>query len=240
MIRQLLRARRKYILVDINTQKDFFLWGGNTCIRNHRRVLANVRRIMAWARHNNIRVISTCEVYPNNNGNGEINYCIDGTEGQKKIHYTLLSNRTSFAADGSTDLPQDILRRHRQIVLYKRCVDPFEEPRIERLLTEVRADNFILIGASAEGAVKATALGLLQRGKRVSVVADAVGSVNRREARLAFRKMGAKGHKLIETKKLAGVSHLRHIGTCGCQSCRGRMRKATAQDQVPKFISREP
>jgi len=229
MIRQLLRVRRRHILVDINTQKDFFLAGGNACIRNHRRVLANVRRMMAWARYRNIRTISTCEVYPNHNGVSTIGYCIDGTEGQKKIHYTLLSNRASFPADGSTDLPEDILRQYRQIILHKRCVDPFDEPRIERLLSEVRADNFVLIGASTEGAVKATALGLLQRGKRVSVVADAVGSLDKREAKLALRKMGAKGAKLIETKKLAGVSHLRQVGICDCERCQGQAGKTSVK-----------
>lgn len=229
MIRQLLRLRRRYILVDINTQRDFFLAGGNACIRNHRRVLANVRRMMAWARHRNIRTISTCEVYPNHNGVSAIGYCIDGTEGQKKIRYTLLSNRASFLADGNTDLPEDILRRYRQIILHKRCIDPFDEPRIERLLSEVRADNFVLIGASTEGAVKATALGLLQRGKRVSVVVDAVGSLNKREAKLALRKMGAKGAKLIETKKLAGVSHLRQVGICDCERCQGQAGKTSVK-----------
>ena len=212
-------------MIDINTQKDFFLAGGNACIKNHRRVLANVRRMMAWARCNNVRVISTCEVYPNHNGVKEVNYCIDGTDGQKKIRYTLLGNRASFPADGSTDLPANILRQYRQIILHKRCADPFSEPRIERLLSEVRADNFVLIGASAEGAVKAMALGLLQRGKKVSIVVDAVGLLNKREAKLALRKMGAKGAKLIETKKLAGVSRLRQVGICDCESCRGRVRK---------------
>ena len=229
MIRQLLRLRRRYILVDINTQRDFFLAGGNACIRNHRRVLANVRRMMAWARCRNIRTISTCEVHPNHNGVSTIGYCIDGTEGQKKIRYTLLSNRASFPADGNTDLPEDILRRYRQIILHKRCIDPFDEPRIERLLSEVRADNFVLIGASTEGAVKATALGLLQRGKRVSVVVDAVGSLDKQEAKLALRKMGAKGAKLIETKKLAGVSHLRQVGICDCERCQGQAGKTSVK-----------
>ncbi|MFA5251970.1 MAG: isochorismatase family cysteine hydrolase [Phycisphaerae bacterium] len=225
MIRQLIKKRRKWVLIDINTQRDFFLAKGNACIRHHRKILTNVRRMMAWAKRNDVRVISTCEVYPNHNGGDETGYCIDGTEGQKKIRYTLLNNRANFPADSSTDFPADILRQYRQVVLHKRCVDPFEEPRIERLLSEVRADNFIIIGASAEGAVKATALGLLQRGKRVSVVTDAVGMINKREAKLAFRKMKAKGARLIETKKLAGVSHLRRVGICDCESCQKGAKK---------------
>jgi len=227
MILQLVRVRRKQVLIDIDTQRDFLLAGGKACIRNHRRVLAHIRRVMAWARCRNVPVISTCEVHPNNNSDEATGYCIDGTEGQKKVRYTLLNNRISFAADGSTDLPRDMLRRHRQVILHKRCVDPFDEPRIDRLLSEVRANEFILVGTSVEGAVEATALGLLQRGKKVTVVADAIGSHDKKEAKLAIRKMETKGAKLIETKKLAGTSHLRQVGVCDCESCRGLGRKAS-------------
>ena len=226
MILQLVRTKRKQIIVDVDTQKDFLLASGKACIGNHRRVLAHIRRVMAWARFRNVPIISTAEVHPDNNGESHNGYCIDGTDGQKKVRYTLFNNRVSFAADGNTDLSRDMLRRYKQIILHKRCVDPFDEPRIDRLLSEVRANEFIIIGISLEGAVSAVALGLLQRGKQVTVVIDAVGSHNKREAKLALRKMETKGAKLIETRKLAGVSHLKHIGICDCESCRRLGRKA--------------
>jgi len=227
MILQLVKSRRRQILVDIDTQKDFLLADGKACIRNHRRVLAHIRRVMAWARTQNIPIISTAEVYPDNNGESTVNYCIDGTDGQKKIRYTLFKDRVTFVADGSTDLPRDMLRRYKQIILHKRCVDPFDEPRIDRLLSEVRANEFYLVGTTLEGAVKMTALGLLQRGKKVTVIVDAVGSHSKKEAMLTLRKMETKGAKLLETKKLAGTSHLRLVGTCGCESCQGAGRKAS-------------
>ncbi len=227
MILQLVKTRRKQILVDIDTQKDFLLAQGKACIRNHRRVLAHIRRVMAWARTQNIPIISTAEVYPNNNGESTVNYCIDGTDGQKKIRYTLFNQRITFVADGNTDLPRDMLRRYKQIILHKRCVDPFDEPRIDRLLSEVRANEFYLVGTTLEGAVKMTALGLLQRGKQVTVIVDAVGSHSKKEATLTLRKMETKGAKLIDTRKLAGTSHLRLVGTCGCESCGGAARKAS-------------
>jgi nicotinamidase-related amidase len=231
VILQLVRSRRRQVLIDIDTQRDFLLAEGHACIRNHRRVLAHIRRVIAWARHQNVPIISTCEVFSSDNNNGGVSYCIDGTNGQKKIGYTLLHNRIIFAADGNTDLPRDMLRRYRQIVLHKRCVDPFDEPRIDRLLSEVRANEFVLIGADVEGAVKATALGLLQRGKNVTVVIDAVGAHDNNEAKLALRKMKAKGARLIETRKLAGTSHLRLVGVCHCESCRGVARKAAMSDE---------
>jgi L-alanine-DL-glutamate epimerase-like enolase superfamily enzyme len=52
-------------------------------------------------------------------------------------------------------------------------------------------------------------MGLLHRGKKVRIIVDALGSHNTREAKLALRKMEAKGAKLVQTKDVAGVSHLR-------------------------------
>ncbi len=229
MILQPVRARRRRVLIDINTQRDFMLATGKACIRNHRRILTHIRRLMAWARYHNISIISIAQVYPNTGTDLDTRCCIDGTDGQQKIRYTLLNERISFPADGSTDFPRDILRCYSQVILHKRTVDPFQEPRIDRLLSELRANEFMLFGVTAEGAVMAAALGLLQREKKVTIVVDAVGSHNTKEGRLAIRKMEAKGARLIETKKLVGDSHLRHVGICSCKLCRGGVKESTIQ-----------
>ncbi|MHC4158132.1 MAG: cysteine hydrolase family protein [Planctomycetota bacterium] len=208
MIWQLLKTQRRQILVDIDTQRVFLLGNGKGSIKNREEVLAHVRRLMAWARVNGVRVISTCAVHRPGNGCGALDYSQGGTAGQKKIRYTMLSSRTRFAAEDNSDVPVDVLWRNRQIIFEKRCSDPFEEPRIDRVLSELEADEFILLGATAETAVKATALGLLRRGKKVSVVVDAVGSYSKRASNLAFRFMRVMGAKLVETKDLAGISHL--------------------------------
>ena len=226
MIRQLIRIRRKRVLIDVDTQRDFLVSSGNACVRNHRRVLANIRRVMAWARSKNVRIISTAEVHPDDGSNGQVNYCLEGSEGQKKVSYTLMGNRAQFIADGSTDLPVNVLWDYQQVILEKRCTDPFAEPRIERLLTEIKPDEFIVVGSSTDGAVKAMVLGLLQRGNHVSIVVDAIGSQDKKASEMAIRQMQAKGAKLIETKKLAGSSHLYMVGACGCERCRGLMRKS--------------
>lgn len=217
MIRQLRKHRNRQIILDVSTQKDLFLSDGIARVRNHRRVLANIRRVMAYARVRGVHVISTCEVY--SDGTGHTPYCLDGTEGHKKVRYTLLNNRVSFAADNNTSISKEIFKNYKQLVLHERGYDPFEEPAIDRLLSDIKFCEFILIGATAENSVKAMALGLLQRGKKVTVIYDAVGSHDNKEAKMAFRKMQAKGAKLIETKKLAGISHLRQVRVCTHNVC---------------------
>jgi nicotinamidase-related amidase len=166
---------------------------------------------MAWARRENIQIISINGIN-GNNSSGSNDYYLDGTDGQKKIRYTLLSNRVSFPADDSDFVPVNLFQTHRQVILHKRCIDPFDEPKIERLLSEIQADEFILMGVGAEDAVKATVLGLLQRGKSVRVVVDALGSHSVREAKLALRKMKTKGAKLIATKSLTRISQKKQVG----------------------------
>ena len=240
MIMQLQKKQRRQVLIDIDTQKDFILDGGDLCIINRQKILANIRRLMAWARHKDIQIISTAEVFYNH-GECTSGHCLEGTEGQRKISYTLVNDRVSFPADGWNSLPSDILRKHRQIILHKRCIDPFEEPKIERLLSELEANEFVLIGIDAENAVMSTALGLLQRGKRVRVIVDALGGLNQGQIQLAVRKMAAKGAKLSQTRDLAGISHLRYVETCDHQSYAKRakehiIRTASRINIYPKNI----
>jgi len=76
------------------------------------------------------------------------------------------------------------------------------------MLTELDAEEFILVGALAEGAITATALGLLARQKKVTIVRDGAGLLNRRAAGRALRRVRARGARMITTEKLLGHSSL--------------------------------
>ena len=225
MIRPIITLRKKRILIDVDTQRDLFVADGKACIRNHRRVLANIRRVMAWTRRDRIRVISTAQVHLPDGHQGD--FCIAGTDGICKIPYTLRDRHVTFESGDSTDLPRELLKDFDQIILCKRTDDPFDEPRAERILTEVKASELIVIGGPAETAVLHTVLGLLLRGKQVTVITDALGSHEKGAAEIAIRKMQAKGAKLVDSKTLFGNSNLRQVYACGCERCRGLLQKAT-------------
>jgi len=225
MIRPALTLRRRRILVDVDIQQDLFLAEGKACVRNHRRVLANIRRIMAWARRNRIRQISTILLRDPIRANGNGQYCVAGTVGAKKISYTMRNNHISFGSEKSTDLPRLLLNNYDQAILAKENDDPFDQPRADRMLSETKATEFIVIGGLAETAVKATVLGLLVRRRAVTVFTDALGYHDKNAADLALRQMQAKGAKLIDSKDLLGHSHLRVVYACQCDRCRGRLQK---------------
>lgn len=226
MIRPIINLRRKRVLVDVDIQRDAFLADSPNCIKNHRRVLANIRRLMSWARLTNIRQISTVRDFYEDEDHHTHNN--PASANLHKISYTMRNNQVTYRADGCTDLPRHVLREFNQVVLHKRCEDPFKEPRADRMLSELRADEFLIMGALTEEAIKATVLGLLARKKYVTVFTDAVGSRDKNAAEIALRQMQAKGARLIEIKTLLGTSCLRQVGVCGCDRCLGKLQKSVS------------
>ena len=57
---------------------------------------------------------------------------------------------------------------------------------------------------------------------------DAVGAQDKQKARHAFRKIAAKGARLIDTRKLAGISHLKSVGTLNDDIMQGNPDVVTA------------
>jgi len=189
----------KQIVVDVDTQKHFFDTSGIAVIHNRSGVLAGIQKVVGWAQTKRVRIISTVQVFPAHYPRYAATCDIDG---QTKIGDTLLEKRTSFPADDCTDLMPRILDHYDQVILRKRCFDPFLEPRADRMLSELQPYEFLIIGAVAEGAVKATVLGLLARHKNVTIVTDAVGSYNKTRGNIVLRLMAVRGAKLISTDML--------------------------------------
>lgn len=192
------------ILLDIDSQMDNFDslpdWKRSDTVKN-------IRRLVAWARRNKITVISTAICYrPEDiNGNGQPRkICIEDTPGQKKISYTLLPSHIRFEADKSTDLPEDLINKYQQIIFEKRTPDTFQQPRADRFLTNIKANEFIVMGTHVDTALCATVLGLISRRQNVSIVTDAIFCNDQENCDLALRKMEAKGAKLITTESVTG------------------------------------
>jgi len=200
MIRQINYSRQKCIVVDIDTQGCFFSDNGKAHVHNNSTVLANIRRVIAWTRLKHIYVVSTKQIpvcYFDFRG-GDANDL-------DKIGYTLRNRRIQIDATDCTDLPVEVFEQYDQVILCKRCIDPFEEPRADRMLTELEADEFILIGSLVESAIKATALGLMARRKNVKVLVDATCFSNKAAAKIALQQIKSKRCKTHRNPNTSGL-----------------------------------
>lgn len=198
------------VLIDMCTQRDFLAESAAMPVVDRETVLRHVRRAFAWARHRRVPIVSALEAHrPNEGTNGHPACCVDGTDGQRKVPFTLLPNRVALEVDNSLAVPLNLLRQYRQVVLRKRSYDFLGNPKAERLLSETRVGEYVVLGVAMEQCVKSLVLGLLARQKRVLVVRDACGFWDQNAADLATRQMEAKGARIIDSSELQSLQPIR-------------------------------
>ena len=191
---RIFRRQGRRVLIDVDTQKVFL----DRCGSRQVPLLRSIRRMMAWARLNHVPVVSTML-----NGSERSGCPIDPVIYQKH-RYSLLSSHVLYNSKNSLDLPRGIFRSYQQVIFMRNIPDPFTHSRAERLLSELTFDDYLVLGMGLESAVLPMVLGLLHRGKHVTVVVDAVeGALDHRNT-LALRKCMAKGATLTTTEQLTG------------------------------------
>jgi nicotinamidase-related amidase len=187
-------------LIDVSTQRDYLESKAILQVANREALIAHLKQIFTWVRQANIGVVSIIESHrPTEPINGTPLHCVDGTVGQRKTDYTLLRPRILVEADNSLSLPPDLGKKYRQLMFRKRSRDVLSNPKVDRLLTQLNAEEFILLGVGLERAIRGLALGLLLRHKRVTVIQDACGYWSAGDADLAARQLAAKGIQILDT-----------------------------------------
>jgi nicotinamidase-related amidase len=199
----------KRILLDIETQRDFFAPGGSCYSPAASKAARNVYRLFAWARAESIPVISTVlRVRPNEIGPlADVPHCVDGTNGEAKLAKTLLSRRVNLGLLNTTDLPGRIFGRYRQVIFEKRHPDILAHARAERLITELPEATFVLCGAGLAAGIAQAAIGLRNRGFSVIVADDAVVHTGPEPPEMALLRMRAKGVVFAPTAKILAPRH---------------------------------
>ena len=127
--------------------------------------------------------------------------CVYGTRGHDKLGCTLLPRRVVVESDNRLCVPLNLFEDVQQAILTKRHRDPFTNPKLDRLLTEMPAQRFIVFGVSLETSIRLLVLGLLLRGRPGAIVHDACGYWNQGEADMSLRQLSAKGCELLSTER---------------------------------------
>lgn len=189
---QVRQAYWSRVLIDVCTQRDFLDPGAILQVANRDTLIPRLEQIFAWADRVNQGVVSSMESHrPTEPAAGPL-HCIDGTVGQLKPAFAYLAPWILIEADNSLALPLDLRDRYRQLVFRKRSRDVLGNPKADRFLTSLKADEFIILGVGIERAIRTLALGLLARHKTVTVIGDACGYWSAGDADLSLRQLAAK------------------------------------------------
>jgi nicotinamidase-related amidase len=191
------------LLVDICVQRDYLDAGAILQVANRAALLAELAKVFAWAKAQGVAIFSSVESHrPTEPRKGFPLHCIDGTPGQRKPAFSLLSPWTMVEVDNYLSLPPDLRENYRQLVFRKRARDVLSNPKADRFLTQLEAEEFMVLGVGLERAIKSLALGLRARHKNVTVVSDACGYWSSGDADLALRQLAAKGIRLVTVEEL--------------------------------------
>src|SRR5215510_6952206 len=170
----------KTVFFDIDTQIDFMFPAGALYVPGAERLVP----IIAQLNHSAEIVVSTMCAHTGNDPEFRQwpPHCIVGTTGQLK--------------------PQSTLRASGQIILEKQQLDLFTNPNLPKLLQELSADEYVVYGVVTEYCVRLAALGLLETGKPVTLVTDAIQSLRAADGESTLQAFTAGGGKLATSSKL--------------------------------------
>ncbi len=189
------------LFLDICTQQDYLDDAGCALVPNANQVRSNVKHLMAFARWSHFPTLSCVDEAWGMNPNGGQAPVSKGSPVEKKISFSVLPDHTSIESDNCLCISLDIFDRYQQAILTKSHDDPFTNPKIDRLLTEVPARRYVIFGIALEQEVRLLTLGLMLRGRKVVVIADACGYHSTEGADMALRQLGAKGCELVSTQE---------------------------------------
>jgi nicotinamidase/pyrazinamidase len=186
---------------EVDTQADFMLPGGKLYVPGAEKLLPNIRRLTDVARHGRVFLVSHGCFHTADDPEFKIfpPHCVKGTAGAEFVPEALTDKIVRVPNDDQASPPRN-LSAYQQILLEKQTLDIFESRHADALVHKLgsRAE-FIVFGVVTEYCVGFAAKGLLQRGRRVAVVRDAIETLNPEEGDKAIAELQRLGARLIST-----------------------------------------
>lgn len=190
----------KTVFFDIDSQIDFMLPSGALYAPGAELLIPRIAELNRHAAQHGWPLVSTADAHAENDPEFREwpSHCVAGALGQRKLEATLLSKRIVIPSIDDAER----IDGFEQIILEKQHVNCFTNPNLEALLTAFQADRFVVYGVVTEICVKFAAFGLLETGKRVEIVEDAVQPFDKTKAEAMFTGFRARGGVLTRVSTL--------------------------------------
>jgi len=193
---------RDLVLWEVDTQADFMLPGGKLYVPGAEKLLPNIQKLTDVVRKGRAFLVSHgCYHAPDDPEFQTFPpHCVKGTSGSEFVD-AALTDKVVRVPNHAGQLPDD-LSKHQQILLEKQTLDIFESRHAHELVNRLPKDaEFLVFGVVTEYCVRLAAKGLLERGRKVAVIQDAIETLNPEEGRKTLAELKALGAKLITTEE---------------------------------------
>ena len=172
---------------DIDTQIDFMFPSGALYVPGAEKLLPVIARL----NHAADKLISTTCAHEENDPEFRTwpPHCVSGTVGQAKPASLLLDKRNIVPKRPAQLALCDVC----QMILEKGALNLFSNPNTDELIRTLNPEECVVYGVVTEYCVKHCAMGLLDRGYKVSLVRDAIQRLSDKDADAFLRDFTARG-----------------------------------------------
>lgn len=190
-----------FIFWEVDVQRDFVLPGGKLYVPGAEKILPNIRRLTDAARQGRVFLVSHGDFHAPDDPEFKRfpAHCVKGTPGAELAPEALTEKVLRVPNEPYANLPED-LSQYQQILLEKQTLDIFQSRHAEELLQKLgNHAEFVVFGVVTEYCVNYAAQGLLQRGRRVAVVRDAIETLSKEDGQKALAGLQRAGARLTTT-----------------------------------------
>jgi nicotinamidase/pyrazinamidase len=186
---------------DVDTQVDFMLPGGKLYVPGAEKIIPNLKRLVDAARDGRVFLAGDADAHSMQDE--EFNHwpphCLRGTPGAEYVPETLTDKVLVIPNKPNFPLPVDF-HDYKQLILEKNTLDVFANPNTEAVLARLgNHAEYVIFGVVTEYCVRLAARGLIERGHRVSLVTDAIETLNDADGRKTHDELTGIGARLIST-----------------------------------------
>jgi nicotinamidase/pyrazinamidase len=190
-----------FIFWEVDVQADFMLPGGKLYVPGAEKLLPNIRRLTDAARQGQVFLVSHGCFHTPDDPEFKIfpPHCVKGTAGAELVAEALTEKVVRVPNDAAAKLPED-LSRYQQILLEKQTLNIFESRHADAIVQRLGSHaEFVVFGVVTEYCVNFAVKGLLERGRRVAVVRDAIETLKGEDGRKTMAELEQLGARLTTT-----------------------------------------
>jgi nicotinamidase/pyrazinamidase len=192
---------REFIFWEVDAQADFMLPEGKLYVPGAEKLLSKIRRLTDAARQGWVFLVSHGCFHTPNDHEFKIfpPHCVKGTAGAELVPEALTERVARVPNAAEAKLPEDLFA-YQQVLLEKQTLNIFESRHADALVRRLGDHaEFVVFGVVTEYCVRFAAKGLLERGRRVAVVQDAIETLKPEDGKKAIAEFEQLGARLIST-----------------------------------------
>ena len=194
---------RDFIFWEVDVQRDFMLPGGNLYVPGAEKLLPNIRRLTDAARQGRVFLVSHGCFHPADDPEFKVfpPHCLKGSAGSELVPEALTDKIVRVENEPTAKVPDD-LSSYKQILLEKQTLNIFESRHAQELLRRLGDHaEFVVFGVVTEYCVSFAAKGLLERGRRVAIVQDAIETLKSEDGAKTVADLQRLGARFITTEQ---------------------------------------